>query len=116
MMNKKTMDTFRNKLLNMRADLLKSVKNNKEGEKDFQNIDVGDAADIASNSYEREFLFELNDMERQLMRDIDRALHKIDIKTYGNCEHCKGKINEERLEALPFAPLCISCQSIKESQ
>lgn len=115
-MNKKIMDILKQKLLTMRADLLKCVKNNKEGEKDFQNIDVGDAADVASNSYEREFLFELNDKERQLMRDIDKAIHKIEIKMYGNCEYCKGRISEERLKALPFAALCISCQSTREAQ
>lgn len=45
------------------------------------------------------------------IEEIDRALEKMEKGTYGLCEHCGNPIAEARLEALPFAALCVSCKS-----
>lgn len=44
------------------------------------------------------------------LRDVDDALAKIDEGTYGVCEDCGREVERDRLEALPQARLCISCQ------
>ena len=49
-----------------------------------------------------------------MLRQVDEALDKIRQDTYGLCESCGEMINERRLEALPFAKLCISCQEKEE--
>ena len=46
--------------------------------------------------------------------EIDRALARIDDGTYGQCEWCGQEISEARLEALPSAALCITCQGKQE--
>ena len=51
----------------------------------------------------------LDRLEEQLL-DIDRALERIDEGTYGICANCGKPIQAERLEALPWADLCIDCQ------
>jgi RNA polymerase-binding protein DksA len=51
----------------------------------------------------------LDRLEEQLL-DIDRALERIDEGTYGICTNCGKPIQAERLEALPWAELCIDCQ------
>ena len=43
--------------------------------------------------------------------EIDRALAKIDAGTYGLCEQCGQPIVRARLEALPYAALCVACKS-----
>jgi DnaK suppressor protein len=45
---------------------------------------------------------------------VDDALQKIRRKSYGLCERCGEPIGEKRLEALPFAKLCIRCQEEEE--
>ena len=49
---------------------------------------------------------------RSNLHDVDRALAKMDAGTYGTCERCGGPIAEERLEAIPWALLCIDCKKL----
>ena len=41
---------------------------------------------------------------------IDDALQRLDAGTYGYCERCGSEISAARLEAMPHAPLCVTCQ------
>ena len=115
-MNQKELNTFKDLLLARKEAILKSIKNTKEEGKDYTTNEVGDSVDIASNSYEREVLFELTDNERKQLNDIDIALKKIEDKDFGTCGDCGGKISSERLEAVPTATLCIGCQTKKDSK
>jgi DnaK suppressor protein len=49
---------------------------------------------------------------RSNLHDVDRALSKIAAGTYGTCERCGQPIGEERLEAIPWALLCIDCKKL----
>jgi len=49
---------------------------------------------------------------RSNLHDIDRALAKMDAGRYGTCERCGNPIAEERLEAIPWALLCIDCKKL----
>jgi len=49
---------------------------------------------------------------RSNLHDVDRALAKIPAGTYGTCERCGQPIAEERLEAIPWAMLCIDCKRL----
>ncbi|MFQ5962247.1 MAG: TraR/DksA family transcriptional regulator [Candidatus Methylomirabilales bacterium] len=75
-----------------------------------------DLADQAANAYTKEFLLSLGDAERRLLRQVDAALEKIRLRTYGTCEKCGEEIAIKRLEALPFAEHCIACQEEEERQ
>ncbi len=48
------------------------------------------------------------------LKDIERALQKVEEGTYGYCEECGEKIAPERLRLIPFALYCVSCLSIME--
>ena len=48
--------------------------------------------------------------------DIDRALERIEDGSYGVCAGCSNDIPPRRLEALPFATLCVSCQSVADKR
>jgi RNA polymerase-binding protein DksA len=63
---------------------------------------------------ERERDLALSASATQAVEDIDRALRRMDLGTYGICERCGKKITVARLEALPFAALCIECKSREE--
>jgi DnaK suppressor protein len=47
---------------------------------------------------------------RSNLRDVERALAKLEAGTYGTCERCGRPITPERLEAIPWALLCIDCK------
>ena len=104
---------IRKKLMQMRDDLLKAVRNKQE--MDVGGMDVGDEADQATSSLEKEMLFELNDNERTMLDQIEGALRKMEKNVYGLCESCQKPIAKPRLEAVPFARYCIACQSSSES-
>ncbi len=60
---------------------------------------------------ERERDLTLSAQARAAVDEIDQALHKIDIGTYGICEKCATPIPKARLKALPYAALCVACKS-----
>ncbi|HYH48445.1 MAG TPA: TraR/DksA C4-type zinc finger protein [Acidimicrobiia bacterium] len=63
---------------------------------------------------ERERDLALSASAMQAVEEIDRALRRMDTGSYGICERCGKKISVARLEALPFAALCIECKSREE--
>ncbi|MBL8023337.1 MAG: TraR/DksA family transcriptional regulator [Elusimicrobia bacterium] len=93
----------------MREEILRLVEGNKSP--DISSQDVGDEADQATRSSERELLFELSDNERNTLDSVEAALRKIGTGVYGVCESCRGKIAIPRLKAIPHARHCIACQA-----
>jgi DnaK suppressor protein len=65
----------------------------------------------ATMNVERERDLALSAQNRAAVEEIDRALAKIDLGTYGLCEQCGQPIPRPRLKALPYAALCVSCKS-----
>jgi DnaK suppressor protein len=64
-----------------------------------------------SMNVERERDLALSAQAMASVEEIDRALEKIELGTYGVCEKCGDKIPRERLKALPYAALCVKCKS-----
>jgi DnaK suppressor protein len=48
-----------------------------------------------------------------MLRDVDRALRKLEEGTYGICDRCGKLIPEERLEARPWSVLCVECAALR---
>jgi RNA polymerase-binding transcription factor DksA len=71
-------------------------------------------ADIGSDAFEQEFTLTLMASEEGTLEQIEHALDRIRAKTYGTCEDCNGVIAKKRLEAIPFASLCIRCAEKQE--
>ncbi len=111
-MNKNEMQKFKKLLLAKKDDLLDVVRNKKQ--RDLTDVEVGDEVDSASQSSEKELLFELADNEKIIIDAIEAALRRIEKGTYGRCESCGQKIGEKRLEAIPWVRYCIDCQSKAE--
>lgn len=69
-----------------------------------------DEADAAVSTDLRERAMWLAQDTRQRLDLIEQALQRLEDGTYGRCLVCGGSINPQRLEALPYATLCIRCQ------
>jgi DnaK suppressor protein len=71
-------------------------------------------ADTATETVEREIGNTLEEHDVRLLEAIDAALQRIETGTYGKCVNCGAQIPEERLEAMPWATLCIECKRKEE--
>jgi len=71
-------------------------------------------ADTATETYDRELDYTLEENSEHVLGEIDSALKRIEEGSYGLCSSCGKAIPEERLEALPWATLCIDCQRERE--
>jgi DnaK suppressor protein len=69
-----------------------------------------DALDEVQRAAERELAIRTLDRESSLLRNVRSALSRIDEGTYGICLHCEEDISLKRLNAVPWAPFCITCQ------
>ncbi len=101
-----------------RAELLDQVED-LDAEADVNNWREGgfddDPADAGSASFERETAQSLSNHARGLLTQIDDALRRMDAGTYGLCERCGEPIEAERLEAIPYATLCMECKRREET-
>jgi len=92
-----------NRLMKGRSDYLENLKN--EG---------GDLADEATETIERELIYDLSVTEKKEVEEIDTALNKIEEGTYGICESCNQEIPLGRLKVKPYAKFCMKCQEVHE--
>jgi len=73
-------------------------------------------ADAGSDAYDRDFALSLLSQEQDALYEIDEALKRIELGTYGKCEMSGKSIPHARLEAIPFARFTVECQSQLEKQ
>lgn len=73
-------------------------------------------ADSAQSTAERGRLLSVLKALRSNLRWVERALRKIELGTYGTCESCGDPIGDERLDALPWAVLCVRCKAKGEAR
>ncbi|OGS35927.1 MAG: hypothetical protein A2506_09415 [Elusimicrobia bacterium RIFOXYD12_FULL_66_9] len=98
---------IRKDLATMRDDMLRTVRKQQVEE----GVDNGDSVDQASQSIEKELLFELSDNERTTLDMIEAAIRKVDNGTYGRCEATQKPIGRLRLEAIPYCRYSIEYQN-----
>jgi RNA polymerase-binding protein DksA len=116
-MNATEVDRFRQMLLEERERVRGAIEylhqenpgsiEDETGEESTFDNHLGDTATV---TYDREMDYTLEDNSEAVLAAIEKALTKIEAGTYGICERCGNPIAEERLEALPYAELCIDCK------
>lgn len=114
-MDQKKLKVFRERLLLRKKEILEAYKKNKSYGREADGEATQDIADKAANSYTKEFLFSLSNTERDMLQMVDAALVRVDSKRFGFCASCDEEMNLKRLEAVPWARLCLSCQEKQES-
>jgi RNA polymerase-binding transcription factor DksA len=112
------LDVRRAELLDLRARVLGAARDIVLGDDDPGELSsaAGDQhlADHASEMLDREVDESLEDNAEQIVHEIDVALGRIEDGTYGTCARCGEAIREERLDAVPYATLCVACKRIEE--
>ncbi len=112
-MDGKKLDYFREKLLQKQLSLMNMVQRT-EGYGRERDQDIQDVADMAVESYTKEFNFGKSSGDRYILQLIREALDRIEDKSFGTCANCENTIGPKRLEAVPWTRLCIQCQDLLE--
>jgi len=90
------------------------LANNEDFRAIVEGLDPKDFADIASDDMDRKMLETIGSKDMKRMRLIDSAITRIEQGKYGLCMKCGKKIPRARLEAIPYALMCIECQEADE--
>ena len=113
-MDKRKAKTYRDKLMVRREGLVGQVQAAEAYTRERDAEATQDPADMAANAYTKELLVSMSANDRQLLESIDAALERIEKGKYGKCVNCGQPIQEKRLEAVPWARLCLRCQDLNE--
>lgn len=114
-MDLRQLKKFRTQLETRKQNLQSSATRT---EVEGRNLDSGnsaDSADRADENYTKEFLFSLSENDRRLLRLVELALHRMQEGDFGQCASCGEAIDSKRLQALPWASHCLTCQEKLES-
>jgi RNA polymerase-binding protein DksA len=112
---------FREALVEERRRVVAAIENLHEDHSGTLSDEAGEEtaydnhlADTATETYDRELDYTLEENSEHVLAEIDAALRRIEDGTYGTCTNCGKPIPEERLEARPWATLCIDCKRERE--
>jgi DnaK suppressor protein len=114
MARKDAIYTMRQILVKRRDALRKALAGDLSMLKELREQTAGDLVDAALDSAQDEINSQLAEVESRELAQIENALERIRNGHYGVCEGCSGKIPLARLNALPYATLCIECQRESE--
>jgi DnaK suppressor protein len=101
------LERLRRELANVEAEMDELIADSGEGAGD-------DQADSGTKTFEREHEMSLVINARDMVLQTERALERIDAKTYGLCEDCGAPIGKARLQVFPRATLCMICKQKEE--
>ncbi len=118
------MQVYKDQLLILRARLRGDVshmadaalrKSRSEANGDLSSMPIH-MADIGSDNFEQEFTLSLMENDGGTLAQIEASLERIEDGTYGQCDDCGMKIPKSRLNAIPYATLCVRCAQQQEQQ
>lgn len=122
-MNVIDIDRYRDALLQERQRVQAAIDNLREENPGSITDETGEdavfdnhLADTATVTYDRELDYTLEESAEHVLAEIDAALKRIDDGSYGVCTNCGKDIAPERLDARPWATLCIDCQRLREGR
>ncbi|MDH5542842.1 MAG: TraR/DksA family transcriptional regulator [Nitrospinota bacterium] len=117
-MTRQELESLKNRLINLRNDLIEGVdKLNKHSNDEFQG-EVPDVNDEATRTYSRQVLLSKGEVDRQQLKLVEEALDLIahDETEYGICIDCEEEIPFQRLEAAPYVKRCVDCKTMYEER
>jgi len=118
-MSKEEWDVFIGKMENLlqeeKTEIINTlITNNKDFKEIVDGMDPKDLADIASDDIDRRMIEMVGSQELKRLKLIESAQTRIKQGKYGHCIKCDRQIPPERLEAIPYALMCIDCKSEEE--
>ena len=104
-------------LLELKREIISNlVVSNTDFKEIVEAMDPKDLADVASDDIDRKMIEAIGSQDLKRLRMIESALTRIKQGKYGFCMKCGKKIPHERLEAIPYALMCIECKTAEEKR
>ncbi|MBI1869989.1 MAG: TraR/DksA C4-type zinc finger protein [Chlamydiae bacterium] len=97
----------------LKSDHLQKSQKDSTGELSGYSIHI---ADMSGDDYDRGVALGIFTQEQEILYLIQEALKRIDDGTFGICEVCEKPISSKRLDAVPYATLCLPCQTEQEKK
>ena len=116
MLTKEELEEFQNKLLDRRVQIEKNLSGTTLELEGMRNLELNDEGDHAATSAKTIVDSAILVKQRKELNEIELALDKIKIGTYGICEMCEEPIGLPRLEVKNFARFCIACREFTEKE
>ena len=101
---------FRVALLEERRRVEKALESLRDDETEEPAVSDNHIAETATSTLDREIDDTLEENSTRMLAAINAALARVEAGSYGTCEKCGREISAERLEAYPWASLCIDCK------
>ena len=99
------------KVLEKKAEEVRHSMSAQKAAQVVARLDIpSDEGDLSQQHHEEWIFLNRNTIDMKLLREISDALHRIDGGTYGICMECEEPISAKRLDAVPWARYCVSCQ------
>ena len=99
------------KLLRKKAEEVRRSMSAQKVAQVVTRLDVpSDEGDLSQQSHEEWIFLNRNTLEMKLLREVEAALRRIEQGTYGVCHECEEPISSKRLDAVPWAKYCVTCQ------
>jgi DnaK suppressor protein len=99
------------KVLEAKAEEVRSSMSAQKAAQVVARLDVpSDEGDLSQQHHEEWIFLNRNTIDMKLLREVSDALHRIDHDHYGICMECDEPISAKRLEAVPWARYCVTCQ------
>ena len=109
------MEKMEQSLSEQKAQIISTlIASNQDFKEIVEGMEPKDMADIASDDIDRKMIEVLGSQELRRLKSIDSALSRIKLGKYGICVKCGKFIPAARLEALPYALMCIECKTEEE--
>lgn len=99
------------KILEKKAEEVRRSMSAQKAAQVVARLDVpSDEGDLSQQHHEEWIFLNRNTIDMKLLREIADALHRIETDFYGTCLECEEPISQKRLDAVPWARYCVTCQ------
>jgi len=107
----KSKTTNYRKILEKKAEEVRRSMSAQKAAQLVGRLDVpSDEGDLSQQHHEEWIFLNRNTIDVRHLREINDALHRMDTEQYGICLECEEPISQKRLDAVPWAKYCVTCQ------
>jgi RNA polymerase-binding protein DksA len=108
-------DRMKSSLTELKSGIIsKLMAGNEDFKQIMEGMDPKDLVDTASDDMDRKMIEAIGSQELKRLKLIDSALTRIQQGKYGLCLKCGKRIPQDRLEAIPYALMCVECKTAEE--
>jgi DnaK suppressor protein len=101
------------KILEKKAEEVRQSMSAQKAAQVVARLDIpSDEGDLSQQHHEEWIFLNRNTIDMKLLREIAGALHRMDHDHYGVCLECEEPISAKRLDAVPWAKYCVTCQEL----